>query len=106
MRTTNKTIFQRTCIETLEVHSTTKCGMHKLIKLNYFEHSNTFESCKQPGNDNKSSHFIPDMVSFLEIEIQVVFFAKYFRGLLSIHCEVTKKSVMLFCKHVAQKQGS
>ena len=51
--------------------------MHKSIKLNYFEHSNTFESCKQPGIDNKFSHFIPEMVSFIEIKIQV-FFAKKF----------------------------
>ena len=60
--------------KTFEAHSTAKFGMHKSIKLNYFEHSNTFESCKQPGIDNKSSHFIPEMVSFLEIKIQVVFF--------------------------------
>ena len=52
--------------------------MHKLIKLNYFEHSNTVESCKQPGIDNKSSHFIPEMVSLLEKKIQVFFWSKNF----------------------------
>ena len=33
---TNKTIFQRTCNENIEVLSTAKCGMHKSIKLNYY----------------------------------------------------------------------
>ena len=47
--------------------------MHKLIKLNYFEHINIIEGCKQPGIDNKSSHFIPEIVSFLEIKIQILF---------------------------------
>ena len=32
--------------------------------------------CNQPGIDNKSSNFIPEMVSCLEIKIQGVFFAK------------------------------
>ena len=65
------------CNENFEVLSTAKCGMHKLIKLNYFEQIIIFESCKQPGIDNKSSNFIPEMVSCLEIKIQV-FFAKTF----------------------------
>ena len=59
-----------------KAHSTTKCRMHKSIKLNYFEHSNNFESCKQPGIDNKSSHSISEMVSFLDIKFQVFFFCK------------------------------
>ena len=42
--------------ENFEVLLTTKCGMHKSIKLNYFEHINIFESCKQPGIDNRSSN--------------------------------------------------
>ena len=50
--------------------------MHKSIKLNYFEHINIFQSCYQPGIDNKSSNFIPEMVSCLEIKIQGVFFCK------------------------------
>ena len=48
------------------------------IKLNYCEHINMFESCKQPGIDKKSSHFIPEILSFREIKIQVFFFAKNF----------------------------
>ena len=52
-----------------KVHSTTKCGMHKSIKLNYFEHNNTFESCKQASVNNRSSHFILEMVYFLERKI-------------------------------------
>ena len=44
--------------------------MHKSIKLNYFEHINILESCNQSGIDNKSSNFIPEMVSCLEIKIQ------------------------------------
>ena len=63
--------------------------MHKSIKLNYFEHINILESCNQPGIDNKSSNFIPEMVSCLEIKIQG-FFAKKFRGSISIHCEVSE----------------
>ena len=47
--------------------------MHKSIKLNYFEHINILESCNQPGIDNKSSNFIPEMVSCLEIKIQGFF---------------------------------
>ena len=64
--------------------------MHKSIKLNYFEHINILESCYQPGIDNKSSNFIPEMVSCLEIKIQGVFFAKKFRGSKSLHCEVSE----------------
>ena len=73
--------------------------MHKSIKLNYFEHSNTFESCnnnnnnlfyasvivyihhsvcKQAGVDNRSSQFILEMVCFLERKIEVFFFANIF----------------------------
>ena len=66
------------CNENFEALSTTKCGMHKLIKLNYFEHINIFESCNQPGIDNKSSHFIPEMVSYLEIKLQGFFWQKNF----------------------------
>ena len=51
-----QTIFQRTLNENFEAFSTAKCGMHKSIKLNYFEHINIFESCKQPGIDNKFSN--------------------------------------------------
>ena len=72
----NKTIFQRMCNENFEVLSTAKCGMHKSIKLNYFEHINIHESCNQPGIDNKSSNFIPEMVSCLEIKTQGVFLQK------------------------------
>ena len=64
--------------------------MHKSIKLNYFEHINIFQSCYQHGIDNKSSNFIPEMVSCLEIKIQGVFFAKKFRGSKSLHCEVSE----------------
>ena len=78
----NKTIFQRTRSEISELLSTAKCGMHKSIKLNYFEHINIFQSCNQPGIDNKSSNFIP--------EIQGVFFAKKIQGSKSIHCEVSE----------------
>ena len=73
--------------EISEALSTAKWGMHKSIKLNYFEHINILHSCYQPGIDNKSSNFIPEMVSCLEIKIQGVFFAKKFRGSKSIHCE-------------------
>ena len=76
--------------EIFEVLSTTKCGMHKSIKLNYFEHINILESCNQPGIDNKSNNFIFEMVSCLEIKIQWFFFAKKFRGSISIHCEVSE----------------
>ena len=41
------------------------------IKLNYFEHINIFESCKQPGIDNKSGNFISEMLSHLKIKFQV-----------------------------------
>ena len=64
--------------------------MHKSIKLNYFEHIIILESCYQPGIDNKSSNFIPEMVSCLEIKIQGVFFAKKFQGSKSLHCEVSE----------------
>ena len=50
--------------------------MHKSIKLNYFEHINILESCYQPGIDNKSRNFIPEMVSCLEIKNQGVFWQK------------------------------
>ena len=76
--------------EISESLSTAKCGMHKSIKLNYFEHINILESCYQPGIDNKSNNFIPEMVSCLEIKIQGVFFAKKFRGSKSLHCEVSE----------------
>ena len=62
--------------ENFEVLSTAKCRMHKSIKLNCFEHINILESCNQPGIDNKSSNFIPEMVSCLEIKIQGVFLQK------------------------------
>ena len=62
----------------LKAHSTTKCGMHKSKKLNYFEQRNTFKSCKQPGIDNKSSHSISEMDSFLEIKFQVFSLQKIF----------------------------
>ena len=61
--------------ENFKALSTAKCGKHKSIKLNYFEDINILESCKQHGIDNKSSNFIPEMVSSLEIKIQVVFFS-------------------------------
>ena len=67
--------------------------MHKSIKLNYFKHINILESCKQPGIHNKSSNFIPEMVSCVEITIQWVFFAKNIQGsksLISIHREVSE----------------
>ena len=57
--------------ENSKVLSTAKCGMHKLIKLNYFEHINVLESCKQPGIYNKSSNFISEMVLSVEMKIQV-----------------------------------
>ena len=63
--------------EILEALSTAKCGMHKSIKLNYFEHINILESCNQPGIDNKSSNFISEMVSCLEIKIQFFFGKKF-----------------------------
>ena len=78
------------CNEISKSLSTAKCGMHKSIKLNYFEHINILESCYQPGIDNKCSNFIPAMVSCLEIKIQGVFFAKKFPGSKSLHCEVSE----------------
>ena len=57
--------------ENFEVPLTAKCRMHKSIKLNYFEHINIFQSCRQPGIDNKSSNYIPEMVSCFEIKFQV-----------------------------------
>ena len=62
--------------------------MHNSIKLNYFEHINILESCNQPGIDNKSSNFIPEICSCLEIKIQGFFFYKRIQGSISIHCEV------------------
>ena len=56
--------------------STAKCRMHKSIKLNYFDHINILECCKQPGIHNKSSNYISEMVSCVEMKIQGVFFAK------------------------------
>ena len=50
--------------------------MHKSIKLNYFEHINILESCKQSGIHNKSSNFISEMVSCVEMKIQGVFCKK------------------------------
>ena len=64
--------------------------MHKSIKLKYFEHINILESCNAPGIDNKSSNFIPEMVSCLEIKIQGVFLQKNIQGLISIHCGVSE----------------
>ena len=65
--------------------------MHKSIKLHYFEHINILESCKQPGIHNKSSNFISEMVSCVEMKIQGFFyFAKKIQGSISIHCEVSK----------------
>ena len=64
------------CNEIFEALSTAKCGMHKSIKLNYFGHINTLESCNQPGIQKKSSNFIPEMVSCLEIKIQGFFLEK------------------------------
>ena len=86
----NKTIFQRMRNENFEALSTAKCAMHKSIKLNYFEHINILESCKQPGIDNKSSNFIPEMVSHLEMKIQGVFLQKNIQGSISIYCEVSE----------------
>ena len=86
----NKTIFQRTRNQISEALSTAKCRMHKSIKLNYFEHINILESCNQPGIDNKSSNFIPEMVSCLEIKIQGFFCKKKIQGSISIHCEVSE----------------
>ena len=60
--------------EDFEVLSTAKCGMHKSIKLNYFEHINILESCKQPVY--KSSNFISEMVSCVEMKIQGFFLQK------------------------------
>ena len=71
-----KPVFQRMYNENFEVLSAAKCGMHKSIKLNYFEHINILESCKQPGIHNKSSNFIPEMVSCVEMKIQGFCFCK------------------------------
>ena len=62
--------------ENFKALSSAKRGTHKSIKLNYFEHINILESCNKPGIDNKSSNFIPEIVSCLEIKIQGLFFAK------------------------------
>ena len=64
--------------------------MYKSIKLNYFQHINILESCNQPGIDNKSSNFIPEMVSCLEIKFKGFFLQKNIQGSISIHCEVYK----------------
>ena len=74
----------------LKCFQSAKCGMHKLIKLNYFEHNNILESCKQPSIHNKSSNFIPEMVSCVEMKIQGFFLQKNIQGLISIHCEVSE----------------
>ena len=50
--------------------------MDKSIKLNYFEYTNILESCKQPGIHNKSSNFISEMVSCVEMKIQGFFLQK------------------------------
>ena len=76
--------------ENSEALSTTKSRMLNSIKLNYFEHINFLESCKQPGIHNKFSHFILEMVSCLEIKIQGFFMQKNIPGLISIHCEVSE----------------
>ena len=73
----NKTIFQRMRNQISEALSTAECGMHKSIKLNYFEHINILESCNQPGIDNKSSNFISEMISCLKIKIQCFFCKKF-----------------------------
>ena len=65
--------------ENFEELSNAKCGMHKSIKLNYFEHINILESCNQPGIDNKCSNFIPEIFSCLEIKIQGFFCKKNLR---------------------------
>ena len=62
--------------ENFEALSTAKCRMHKSIKLNYFEHINMLESCKQPGIHNKSSNFISEIVSCVEMKIQGSFLQK------------------------------
>ena len=77
------------CNENFEVLSTAKCGMHKSIKLSYFKHINILESCNQPGIDNKSFYFIPEMISCLEIKFEGIF-AKKIQGWISIHCEVSE----------------
>ena len=55
--------------ENFKALSTAKCGMHKSIKLNYFEDINILESCKQHGIDNKSSNFIPVFFSGKKISV-------------------------------------
>ena len=71
--------------------------MHNSIKLNYFEHINILESCNQPGIDNKSCYFIPEMVSCLEIKFKWFSFAKKIQGSISIHCEVSENKML--CEH-------
>ena len=62
-----------------EAHSTTKCGMHKSKKNSIIlSIGPLLRVGKQPGIDNKSSHSISEMVSFLEIKFQVFCFAKFF----------------------------
>ena len=70
--------------ENFKVLSTAKCRMHKSIKLNYFEHINILVI------HNKSSNFISEMVSCIEMKIQGFFLQKKIRGLISIHCEVSE----------------
>ena len=60
--------------------------MHKSIKLNYFEHINILESCKQPGIHNKSSNFISEMISYVEMKIQGFFLPKK----SEVRCEVSE----------------
>ena len=72
-------MFQRMRNKIFEALSTAKCGMHKSIKLNYFEHINILESCNQSDIDNKSNNFISEMVSCLEIKIQGFFLQKNFK---------------------------
>ena len=67
-----KSSCKKWVIKIFEAHSTTKCRMHKSIKLNYFEHSNTFESCKQAGVDNTSGHFVLEMVCNTRVEPRCV----------------------------------
>ena len=77
-----------------EVLSTAKCGMHKSIKLNYFEHINILQSCNQPGIDNKCNNFISEMVSCLEIKIQGIFLQKTSEVRKAYTVKCPKKNVM------------
>ena len=64
--------------------------MHKSIKLNHFEYINIFESCKQPGMDNKSSNSSLKWFLVLKIKIQGFFLQRNVQGSISIHCEVSE----------------